>query len=847
MIFYTSILRMGNDILYRGYRDGQRVKNKIKFKPTLYMPSEKSDSKFKTLDGRPVFPKTFETMRKAKEFLETYEEVDNFKVHGNTNYVAQFIAEQFPNEIQFDRSKVRVHNIDIEVESSEGFPEPAEAKWPVQSITIYDNITNTYYVWALVDYNPEIRELKNINVSYIKCRDEVSLLKCFVNFWKDEFLCPDVITGWFVRTFDIPYLVNRCTKILGVEETKKISPWGVIDEKMISMRKQQVQIYDIVGIQQLDYVDLFMKFAYSYGTQETYRLDHIAYVVLGERKLSYDEYGSLTNLHRENPQKFIDYNIRDVWLVQEIDNKLALITLCLTMAYKAGVNYADTMGTVGIWDSFIHRTLLKSNIVVPPNEDSIKAQYEGGYVKEPYVGIHKYVCSFDVASLYPNIIVQWNMSPETLMRGLIEPGVNVDSILNGQVQRSVDLDKPMAATGQYFDNSKQGFMPKMIEELYDERSSIKKKMLASKQSLENLKDSSDSSVRLKIESEISQYENQQLAIKILLNSLYGALANQYFRYFAMEIAEGITTTGQLIIKMAEKYVNNYLNKILGTNKDYIIAIDTDSIYVCFDDLVKRVYGNPDDHPTEKIINFLDKTCKKVEAEAISVAFKDLFETTTAFKERINMKREGIADKGIWTAKKRYILNVWDNEGVRYAKPKLKIMGIEAIKSSTPSACRTAFEELFQVLINGTEDQTQKFIQDFRKRFYALPVEDKAFPRSVSSLEKYSDSKTIYKKATPINSRACLLYNNLLREMNLTHKYDLIKEGEKIKFIYLKPANPTREDVIGFSNIFPTEFGLEKYIDNDTQFQKTFLDPAETILSAIGWSSEKRNTLESLFG
>jgi DNA polymerase elongation subunit (family B) len=366
---------------------------------------------------------------------------------------------------------------------SAGFPEPAEAKHPVISITIYDNIVDTYFVWALGDYDKSKCEIKNINISYVKCIDEASLLRAFVEFWRDEFMCPDAVTGWNVRAFDIPYLVNRIAKILGSDEVKKLSPWGMVEEKTVSMRKGQVQIYDISGIAQMDFMDLFMKFGYSFGAQESYRLDHIAYVVLGERKMSYEEYGNLHTLYRENHQKFIDYNIRDVWLVQRMEDKIAMITLSMTMAYKAGVNYSDTMGTVGIWDSFIHRTLMRDKIIVPPNEHSFKSDYEGGYVKDPQCGVHDWVCSFDVASLYPNIIVQWNMSPETILRGDIEPGVTVDKMLAGF---KTSQDKSMAATGQYFSREKQGFMPKIIEALYDERSVIKKKMLAAKQRLEKI-------------------------------------------------------------------------------------------------------------------------------------------------------------------------------------------------------------------------------------------------------------------------------------------------------------------------------------------------------------------------
>lgn len=842
MRFYTTISRYGNNLLYRGYDDGRRIKKKIAFKPTLYVKG-KGNSQFKTLDNINVDAIKFDSMREAKEFAEKYDDVENFTIYGNTNYIAQFIAEEFPGEIKFDRNKIRVHNLDIEVASDEGFPEPEEAKHPIISIAIKDSILDTYFVWGLGDYNTSESIMKTSPVRYTKCVDESQLLKFFIQFWFEEHTCPDAVTGWNIRGFDIPYIVNRIRRVLGDDEVKKLSPWGMVEERMVTMQKRMVQLYDIIGVAQIDYMDIFKKFGYSFGPQESYRLDHIAWVVLGERKLEYD--GTLHTLYKTDHQKFIDYNIKDVDLVDRMEDKIAMITLTMTMAYKAGVNYSDTMGTVGIWDSLIHRYLLAQNIIVPPNKNKFKGDYDGGYVKDPHCGVHDWVASFDVNSLYPNIIVQWNMSPETILKGKVEPNMTVDKLLNGYIaENAIASNMTMAATGQFFDKSRHGFMPKIIEEMYTERTVIKKKMIESKKELEAC-DKSNKVEVYRIERDIAHFENQQLAIKILLNSLYGAMGNKYFRYFTMEIAEGITITGQYIIKWAEKHVNAYLNKVLGTEgKDYVLAIDTDSVYVVLSDLVNSVLP---DSSIDKKVDFLDKVCKKIETDVLDVAFTKLYENTNSYSKRISMKREGISDRGIWTAKKRYILNVWDNEGVRYAKPKLKIMGIEAIKSSTPAPCREAMEELFQILINGTESETQSFIQDFRNRFDSLPVEEKAFPRGVSSLKQYADSKLIYKKSTPINSRAALMYNHLIKQNGLENKYELIKEGEKIKYIHLDAKNPTREDVIGFVEILPPEFGLHRYIDNEKQFEKSFLDPAKIILNAIGWKAEEEASLEDFFG
>ena len=837
MEFYTNISRFGNSLLYRGYKDGKRVQTKIPYSPTLFVPVEKA-TKFKSLDGGYVEPIKLETMREAKEFIERYKDVSNFAVHGNTNYIAQFITEKFPGEIKFDASVINITTIDIEVQSDEGFPEPEEAKYPITAIGIKNTIDNTFYIWGTGDYDVSKSIMKDNRVVYEKCRDEHELLIKFIAHWSSPSHMPDVVTGWNIRNFDIPYIINRASRILHEDTIKKLSPWNRIEERLVTMQKKQVQMYEIIGVSQLDWMDLFKKFGYTFGPQENYRLDTIANTVLGEHKLDYD--GTLHSLYTTDHQKFIDYNIRDVDLVDRMEDKAGLIVLCFTMAYRAGVNYNDTFGTTGIWDTLIYRYLTEQNIAVPPNKESFKEAYEGGYVKDPQCGVHDWVASFDVNSLYPNIIVQWNMSPETIMFGRHDHRVSPDSILEGYIPEKTEFG--VCGSGQMFSNQNQGFMPKIIEEMYNERVTVKQMMLASKRELE-IADPANKQEIYRIERDIARYENQQNSVKILLNSLYGALGNKYFRYFTMEIAEGITLSGQMLIRWGEKAVNDYINTALKNpkRKDYVIAIDTDSLYVSMNDIVKTT-GLTD---KTKIVDFVDKLCNKALEPLFIKSFAQVADMMNVFKPRIDMKREAIVDRAIWTAKKRYILNVLDNEGVRYAKPKLKIMGIEAIKSSTPSSCRTAFKELFQVLINGTEIETQAFIRNYRTQFDSLSPEEKAFPRGVSSVKEHQSKDTIYKKGTPMNSRAAILYNYMLDKQGLK-TYTPIRNGDKIKYIYLYPNNPLKENIIGFVDVLPAEFKLHKFIDNDTQFDKAFLEPAKLILDAIGWNAEPVATLEDFF-
>jgi DNA polymerase elongation subunit (family B) len=834
--FYTSLDRFGNSLLYRGYNsDGHRVEKRIKFKPKLYIPTKKGSSDWHSIYGTPVKAVDFENMREMKDFVDQYKSVPNFDIYGNERHVTAFIQRKFPNEIKYDRRIINVVNFDIETAVGEGFPDPSQAKQQIRSITAYCSRDYKYRVWGLKkNYSgPD-------NIIHTYCESEIELLESFIAWWTDPFYSPDVITGWNSRFFDIPYLCNRIINVLGEDKAKLLSPWKMISPKEITSNGRTQHTYEISGIQHLDYIELFKKFAYTYGNQESYSLNHISSVVLGEEKLDYSEVGSLNELFEKDYQKFIEYNIKDVELVNKLDNKLGFIDIVLTIAYLAGVNYTDSLATTPVWDAIIYRRLARKNIAVPfANRASIKKDFAGGYVKPPVVGMHEWVMSFDLNSLYPSLIMQMNMSPETLLKTK-DMSASPESMIVGTYLVKQE-NVVVAANGAQFRTDKIGVIPEIVREMYAARVILKKNMLEAKRLKEQCspedKDQLD-----KIRRDISIYENRQMSMKILLNSLYGALGNRWFRYFDLNIAEGVTLTGQTVIQYAEKAVNDHINKFLKTKGiDRVIAIDTDSLYINVSDIVKQY--SPKDP-----IDFLDEFAKRSIEPMLKKVFSQFAQNHGAPENKMEMSREVIADRGIWTAKKRYILNVLDNEGVRFTKPKIKMMGIEAVKSSTPLICRDEMKKIFPIIMTSTEAEVQNKIAQFKKKFFGMPAHKVASPRSISDINKYYDKEKIYIRGTPIHVRGALLYNYLLEQKGLKKKYQSIYNGDKIKFVYLKTPNPIHENIIAFPNDkLPKSLGLNDYIDYEIQFEKSYLDPIQIILTAIGWKAEPSANLEFFFG
>ena len=829
--FYTNVTIRGDRVLYRGYENGERVEGGVDYRPTLFVSTNKS-SKYHTIHGHSVESFQPGSMSDCRDFIERHESVTGFEIYGNTDYTYQFIGDKFPDEVNYSMKTLKVGYIDIETTSENGFPQVTNPQEKVNVITLA--VEDRTYVFGLGDF-----QIDDPDIIARRYDDEVDLFLEFLEVWKKEDV--DIITGWNVKFFDIPYLYARMDHLIE-KKANGLSPWNWVRKRDIQTQAGDRIAYEVVGRTILDYFDLYQKF--TYVNQESYKLDHIAFVELGEKKLEY-EYDHFKDFYTNDFQKFVEYNIQDVRLIQKLEKKLGLMELAMALAYNAKVNLGDVFSQVRMWDQIIYHYLRGQDIVIPRKKAGGKKENQiiGAYVKEPITGRHDWIVSFDLNSLYPHLIMQYNISPDTKMRpdGFPRnPCIDVDGVLGETDVCEKNLKQlkrqnfSIAANGVCFRKDRLGFMPKLMEKFYAERKHFKKLMIEAQKKKQ--KDPNNE----ELDFEIAKYHNFQLVRKIQLNSAYGAMGNQYFRYFDTYLAEAITTSGQLSIQYIANELNAFLNKTLNTGDyDYVVASDTDSVYLRLGNLVRAAAQGKSE---EEIVRFLDKSCKEIIEPFIKKAYETLAAKMNAHANKMVMEREVIADVGVWTAKKRYMLNVHNSEGVQYDEPKMKIMGIETTRSSTPMVVRQKLKDAIKLVLTGTEDQVIDFIDDFKQEFKKYSPDEIAFPRGCNNLITYQDETHIYRKSTPIAVKGALIYNHFLKKMKLTDRYYAINEGDKVKFLYLAVPNPFQNTVISFPGSSPKEFELKDYADYDKQFAVSFLEPLKNILEKVGWDHERRATL-----
>lgn len=826
--FYTNVAQLGDSILYRGVEDGKRVQYKADFRPTLFVNSNNPNAEWRTLYDVPVETINPGTMRDCREFFQRYEGVDGFDVYGMEKYIYQYISDNFQGEVIHDFSKLKIYSIDIETTVNHGGIDVRNTPEEIILITIRDYQSKKFTTFGTLDYTPD-----RDDVRYVRCVSEHQLLKEFLAFWSYDY--PDIVTGWNTEGFDLPYLANRITRELNEKTMKTLSPWNrvIVTEKEYNGRDET--IVEILGIAHLDYLALYKKYG-SYNAKESYSLEYIAQEELGTGKLKNptDSFKEFIELY---PQLFTSYNIIDVELVDRLEGKLKLIELAATIAYYAKINLDDVYSPVKTWDMIIYNYLREQKIAIPKDSSKHQESIVGAYVKEPIPGFYEWIVSFDFASLYPHLIMMFNISPETLTE--YKMPVTVDRLLdkNFDNQSIKQNNLSMAANGWCYRKDKRGFLPILMENIYVGRSTDKKQMLKLEQQAESDRNNT------KISNEISRLNNLQMAKKILINSGYGATANRFFRYYDPRMAESITMSGQLAIQWASNDVNRFLNKASNTtDADYNVYNDTDSGYFSLKSIVD---AHCKGKSIDETIEFMDKFCDKVIQPVINKSCDSLADFTNAYQQGLKMQRESLGSKGIWVAKKRYILKVHNSEGIQYTKPKLKVMGLEMVRSSTPQVIRKKLKDTIEIILEGDQNKFRKYVKDYREEYNNFTVEEIAFPRGVNGMAKFSGSP-VYTKGAPIHVRGALLFNYHMNRLGLDKTLTPIRDSDKIKFVYVKKPNPFHENVIAFPKELPKEFGLHKYIDYDLQFEKTYLNAVENIITTLGWSVEEKSTLEDFF-
>lgn len=837
--FFLNYAKVGNNILVKGVEDGIRFRKKVHFKPTLFTPS-KVKTEWTTIHGEFVEPKVFDDMSAAYNFIEQYKEVPDYKIMGMERWHTQWCHEYYPEELDYTKMNPSLINIgyyDIETRpAADGYSEPKDALGEISAICLLDNHGN-HFTFGLNDFVPNER----CETIYTKFDTEKQMLLAFIKVWKH--LDFDIITGWNNSRYDDVYVYYRIKRILGEESAKQLSPWNMVREYSVDEMNTMVPMVEFKGIESIDYMDLFKKFGIKYGPQENYKLDTIAETVLGRKKVGYEEYGSLVKFEQENPQLFMEYNVTDTNLVKEINDKTQYLELMLLMAYQAKTNYSDVLGTVAWWDSYGYGHLKKKGMVVPLLKKAPKESFPGGYVKAPIVGRHEWTTTYDFTSLYSSVMMMWNTSPETLGEWIES---SIDMVSDGNYPTPAE-GYCVAANGWQFKTDKVGFIPELVSIMFHGRVALKKEMKRLEQEHEILKKSGgDEKVMVDILTEINRLDAKQNAAKLANNSVYGAVGNTYFRFYDIRIASAITACGQAAIKTSDRVVNQWLDELIGVKKDRVAYCDTDSAAIVYNDLLNKI--NPNASPESKVKMCISLSQDKIEP-LLDKTFTNMGNALGCTKNYLFMKTEGICEASIYLKKKKYIQKVLWSEGVWYAKPKFKIMGLEAVRSSTPKVCQKMLKESYETIIDSTEQSMQEYIARKKKEFNSLPVEIIGAPRGINNMEKFIDRNTIYreKSGCPLQVRAALLYNHLVDKLGLKSELELIKAGDKIKYVFLKMPNTLHENVIGFPTKLPEKFNLHKYVDYSEQFDKMYLTPISKILAEIGWKAEYVETVDSLFG
>jgi len=824
---------------------GERICIDKPFNPFLYVETpngEDGTSIYNTKLKKVIFDNSFERNKYVKQGGIK-------RLFFNLPVEQQALIEEFGFKNQdkaFSQFPLKIFTIDIETYSPDHFPEPDKAEDPITLITIHDSLTNEYHTWGLEkDFYP-----KQDNVHYYQCVTETDLLRSFLKYWRKDY--PDMVVGWNMENFDIPYIINRIINKLGEDWANRLSPIDEIykRENILQQFGKLSSRWYIRGISLIDYMDAYITF--SRNKQESYSLNHIGTVELGIGKVKHS--GNLSDLQNENWDKFVEYNIQDVKIIVELEKKLQFLMLTRMLAYLGMTNFESALGTVSIVTGAMALQALGKGMIIPTFPMDRNENYAGGFVKDPNRGLHECIVSFDANSLYPNTIITLNISPETKIgriRNHKDGKIDIE-LINGKMhtftfeqfsQFIKSQEVAITKAGVLYSQKHKGFCPELIERIYADRVKDKDQLKKIKNNIR--KHDKDSNEAKALKKEIEFIDIQQYTKKILLNRIYGTFANKYSPFCDIDAARSITMTGQAVVKQAAEIGIQFAKKH-GIDKDINIYSDTDSVYFTFKELFDKcnIKLIEDKKISDDAYKMLEKFDKELNSEITLWAQKTLYTKDSRFV----FKRESICDAGIFLEKKRYILHILDEEGI--PTDKIKYVGVEVATTSISNSIKPLIQNIVKSILK-TKDfyETQKIYRESFEQFKKLGIEDIAWPRGIKDYDKYASKASGYSigKGTPIHCKASIYHNKLIDDLGLESKYEKIKSGDKIKFLMVD-KNKYNIEVIGFKNELPIEFDLKA--DYEIMFNKTVFSAVERLYNALNWkvvdlNEEQANDLFSL--
>jgi len=831
-VYYNS--RESLAYLFTWDKTGKRVVTKTPYSPYFYVETNMDNhdalSIFNTKLKKKVFKNSFERNKAAQDGAIK-------RLYHNIQVEQQFLIEKFRDDYEkpeFSANPLKVCFLDIEVYSPDEFPEAKDAKHPINLITIYDNLSETFYTWGCKPYTPSRK-----NVVYTECSGEIDLLNKFLEFWENDYY-PDILSGWNTDFFDFPYTINRVNNLLGENAAKRLSPLKSLwCRKGIFVKGQELDRWYIHGVSAMDYMEVYKGFAR--GLLESYALNFVAQHELGEGKLAINA-TNLASLSEDDWNNFVDYNIQDVDLLVRMEKKLQFFKIIRMLAYKGLTSFEAALGKVQIVTGCVALEAYKHGMVIPtfvsgPTRDEI----EGGYVRDPERGLKTAIVSYDANSLYPNTIITLNISPETKIGKIIAKDDTDTTLLlasgkeyklsNEKFAKFAELEKlAISKANVLYTQKKKGVVPSLIDGLYSERVKNKNQYIEYKKQLSNLTPDTDEYKTCKFNME--RADTIQHVIKILLNSIYGVFANKFSPICDSDHAGSITLTGQSVVKQAGIILDTYAKERYGVNVSLNIYGDTDSTHVTIQPIVDKLkiklFANG--KVTPEGIDLIDKEIGTYLNNEIKRWSASEFKSTDP---RYFFKRESICDVGVYLQKKRYIIHVLNDEGANVSK--FKYVGVEIARSTTPKKAKELIKKVIEnSLIAQDQIKANSLYKEVYDSFKTLHVDEIAIRGGLSDLEKYEVKADGFKvgTGTPNHVKGAIWYNQLLKHLHLETKYERITSGGKVKKIYIAP-NKYNIDTLCYPYNFPPEFNEFK-VDYIEMFDTIIKPPILAVYEAIGW-------------